>query len=314
MSTNKSVSRKAVKTGRSRGKTEVKSKKKTKAKVKAKTKVKVKAKVKAKTTTKAKTRVKTKVKAKTTAKVNVKTTTKAKTKVKAKTTAKTKTPTKAKTTTKAKTRVKTKVKAKTTARAKTETPTKPTAQTAIRKKKTKERSIRSAGKGIIKKIPDKEEIIRKEEPLKIFLPGETREEISYETPTFTLPEEYGDNEVLLMPVDPHTIFVTWEIKKESVEDETGKITLRIYDVTDLDFDGSSCHHYTDVVLNKRIGSEFFAVTMHGRDVLVEVGILGSDNTFVSVVRSNRISVPFLLTSDELGIAEKLSETGIPFGY
>ncbi len=151
--------------------------------------------------------------------------------------------------------------------------------------------------------------------LKIFLPSEEAgEEELREGFIAGLPEEYGENALIAMAVDPNTIFVDWEVVPGEIAGKEGELMLRFYDVTRIDFDGNNAHAILDMSITQRVGSGFFAIRMPGRDVIVEAGILGPDGRFHSVVRSDMVSFPFLLTFDDLGIVQGLFASGIPIGY
>jgi len=94
----------------------------------------------------------------------------------------------------------------------------------------------------------------------------------------------------------------------------GDLNLRFYDITGIEFNDWNAHAILDIPINKRVGSDFFDIRMPGRDVVVGVGILSAVNGFMPIVRSDMISFPELLTFDELGIVQKLFESGIPVGY
>ena len=129
-----------------------------------------------------------------------------------------------------------------------------------------------------------------------------------------LPEEYGENEVLLMVVDPDTIFASWEIKKDNHILKEGTLNLRAYDITGIEFDGGNADTFLDLKIENRTGSSFFDINMQGRDVMIEIGILRPGGNFMPILRSDAVSLPRLMVPDELGIAEKLSESGTPIGY
>ena len=129
-----------------------------------------------------------------------------------------------------------------------------------------------------------------------------------------LPREYGENEVILMSVDPHVIFVDWEIKKEQVPDEGTPIIMRVFDVSpderSLEFHWD---RFLDLHLEGRVGSGFFEIGMPGREVAIEIGLWQGEN-FSAVLKSEKVSMPDLVVPDELGIAQKLFESGVPVGY
>lgn len=151
--------------------------------------------------------------------------------------------------------------------------------------------------------------------LRIFLPGkEAEEEYLRESIDTGLPEEYGENALIAMAVDPNTIFVDWEIVPAEIAGKEGELTLRFHDTTGIEFDGSNANAVTDIHIARRVGNGFFVISMPGRDVVVEAGIMGPGSAFHSVVRSDVVSFPFLLSFDDLGIVQKLLAAGIPVGY
>lgn len=149
-------------------------------------------------------------------------------------------------------------------------------------------------------------------PLRIFLP-EAGAAIEEEA-VLDLPEEYGQNELLAMAVDPNVLFVSWEIVPAAIAGMDGEITLRVYDVTGLVFNGINAHRFVDLTVMDRVGSDFFALNMPGREVILELGIVSGETWMHTIMRSKRIAFPPLLTQDELGIAAKLSSSGLPVGY
>ena len=151
--------------------------------------------------------------------------------------------------------------------------------------------------------------------LKIFLPGaEAGEEDIREDFIAGLPEEYGENALIAMAVDPNVIFVAWEVVPGEIAGKEGDLTLRFYDVTGTEFDGNSAHAILDTGIAQRVGSGFFVIRMPGRDVTVEAGIASPEGSFHTVMRSDIVSLPFLLTFDDLGIVQGLFASGIPVGY
>ncbi len=129
-----------------------------------------------------------------------------------------------------------------------------------------------------------------------------------------LPGEYGENEVILMSVDPHVIFVDWEIKKEQVPDGGTPIIMRVFDVTSGERSWEFHRdRFFDMLLDGRIGSGFFEIGMPGREVAIEIGLWQGEK-FSAVLKSEKVSMPELVVPDELGIAQKLFDSGVPSGY
>jgi hypothetical protein len=129
-----------------------------------------------------------------------------------------------------------------------------------------------------------------------------------------LPREYGQNEVILMSVDPHVIFVDWEIRKEQVPDEGIPVMMRVFDVTSGGGrSGLPRDRFFDLHLDGRVGSGFFEVRMPGREIAIEIGLYRGEH-FSPILQSEKVSMPELVVPDELGIARKLFESGVPVGY
>jgi hypothetical protein len=151
--------------------------------------------------------------------------------------------------------------------------------------------------------------------LQIFLPEPDSFEEDLRDVFFAgFPEEYGENSVIAMPVDPDTLFVDWEIIPRDIAGEEGDLTLRLYDITGGEVAESDANAVIDISISQRIGSGFFDVHMAGREVFVAEGIMSPEGTFKAVGRSDIISFPATLDHDDLGIAQKLLEAGIPVGY
>jgi len=150
--------------------------------------------------------------------------------------------------------------------------------------------------------------------LKIFLPNHDLSREEAEIFFGGLPEEYGENSITALVVDPNTIFVDWEVIPKDIADKEGDLNLRFYDITGIEFNDWNAHSVIDVLINKRVGNGFFDIRMPGRDVVVAVGLLNAASGFMPIVRSEMVSFPELLTFDELGIVQKLFESGIPVGY
>ncbi len=85
-------------------------------------------------------------------------------------------------------------------------------------------------------------------------------------------------------------------------------------MTGVELDVKKANSYLDIKIDSRIGSDFFNIHMDGKDIIVEIGFFGTQRKFRPLVRSNVVSVPKLIIKDEFGIAEKLFESGIPYGY
>ena len=106
----------------------------------------------------------------------------------------------------------------------------------------------------------------------------------------------GDHLTLLM-VSPRLGYLQWRIQEECLESlklthgerfEGGRIIVRIYDVTDILFDGFNAHMFFDLEVNKQSGHYYFAMDRLGRDYLAEVGSRFNDGSFHGFARSNTV--------------------------
>ena len=187
----------------------------------------------------------------------------------------------------------------------------------VRAKKARQKSIKAkpnavserpkkAAKKILLdlKVSAQEQILRRTE--KPREPQKREREIG-------LPEEYGENDLLLMVVDPITVFASWEITKDFLP-HRGDLTARILDVTGVRSGASPSDRFFEIGIDRWVGTGFFDIRMPGREVIMEIGLFEKDGAFRAIVRSDKVSIPALLTFDELGIVKKLFEEEIPVGY
>jgi hypothetical protein len=99
----------------------------------------------------------------------------------------------------------------------------------------------------------------------------------------------GDiDRVTALTVSPWQIFTYWELTERTVR--KGTITLRVYDVTGVDFDGENALSFFDIKMSKRVGSAYIDV-VPGREFIVDIGVLSPEGTFMPARRSNRVSTP-----------------------
>ncbi len=129
-------------------------------------------------------------------------------------------------------------------------------------------------------------------------------------PVEILPEEYGEDSVALMTVDPRKLFIYWEASKYSLKIYIGTINLRVYDITGVDFDGTNAHSYFDMLVSKRIGSQYIDVTPE-REFIVDLGVIDPSGIFVLIARSNKVLTPREGIAGEEGFPQRLYETGLP---
>lgn len=116
-----------------------------------------------------------------------------------------------------------------------------------------------------------------------------------------LPGSYGVTEAYLLPRDPHWMFIYWEITDEtrqSVMSRHGadifsrcRSVIRVYDVTGVNFDGSNAVSHTDIPIMLEARRWYVNVPESGRSYCCDIGLVGQDGAFITLVRSNHVSLP-----------------------
>lgn len=126
---------------------------------------------------------------------------------------------------------------------------------------------------------------------------------------FRFPPGYGDNRIVILVRDPWWIFTYWEIRRDREEDVINKIRssgdeavksiLRVYDVTDVNFNGRNAHSYFDIDLKGLANNWYINVGSPDRSWLVDIGIVTKKGNFYLLARSNSVRTP------RYGMSEKL---------
>jgi hypothetical protein len=122
-----------------------------------------------------------------------------------------------------------------------------------------------------------------------------------------LPSGYGEEQIGLMVRDPYMVHAYWEVTPSRIEREkawfgwNSKITLRVYDVTGIQFDGRNALGYFDQEVFQSIGSWYFDVGRPSHSFVADVGLLSPEGRYHTLARSNFISMP------RDGVSEVLDE-------
>ncbi len=128
------------------------------------------------------------------------------------------------------------------------------------------------------------------------------------------PEEYGENDIKLMTVDPYRLFAFWEVMEDIPEIYRGDINIRIHDVTGAGFEGLGAEDsYFDIKADERIGKSYIRVRPAG-EFVADIGII-HDGIFISLARSMKVSTPRAGISEQGAWPQEIYETGPPrMGY
>lgn len=124
---------------------------------------------------------------------------------------------------------------------------------------------------------------------------------------FHFPAGYGDNRIVIMTRDPWWIFAYWEITQQKENEVRGQIgqkglapakaILRVYDVTDIEFNGANAHNWFDIELTGLANNWYINVGTPNRAWIVDIGILANNNEFFILARSNCVKTPRFGMSD-----------------
>lgn len=124
----------------------------------------------------------------------------------------------------------------------------------------------------------------------------------------TLPETYGNTEACLLPRDPNWMFIYWEITENSKKNicrehgqdvfEKSKHVIRVHDVTGIDgFNGNNSHGYFDIPIMLSARNWYINVQESGKSYCCEIGLVFPDGRFISIVRTNVVTLPTGRVSD-----------------
>jgi uncharacterized protein len=120
-----------------------------------------------------------------------------------------------------------------------------------------------------------------------------------------LPLGYGEEKIVLMVRDPYLVHAYWEVTPVRIEREkawfgwSSKLVVRIYDVTGVQFDGRNALGYFDQEVFERLGSWYFDVGRPSHAFVADIGLLSPEGKFLTLARSNPISMPRDGVSDVL---------------
>ncbi|HNV86355.1 MAG TPA: DUF4912 domain-containing protein [Candidatus Omnitrophota bacterium] len=125
-------------------------------------------------------------------------------------------------------------------------------------------------------------------------------------PKGELPLSYEQTKIVLMVRDPYWAFVYWDISTSTIQKVTGLMRehygkmrpiLRVYDVTDIDFNGKNAHWNFDMDVILDAKNWYIHVGIPNRSYLVDLGLLDAQNNFYLVARSNVAKTPRDVPSD-----------------
>jgi hypothetical protein len=145
-----------------------------------------------------------------------------------------------------------------------------------------------------------------------------------------LPGGYADDKIVLQTRDPWWIHAYWEVTLNTwahLKKELGdlfyqsKKILRVYDVSQIIFDGSNAHRFFDIEVTNDANNWYIDTSGPGRSWCVDYGLLLPGGRFVKILRSNVVTTPLdgpsWITDEEWMIPDdmfgRLYGLGIGFG-
>jgi len=205
----------------------------------------------------------------------------------------------------------------------------------VEKKKVAKKAEKKVASPLRKKVevkkvttkPQKKITAKRVVPPKKAAPERTKTVSFYEKeerypplPVDILSEEYGEDSIALMIVDPKKLFIYWEVVEDTFKKHEGILKIRLYDITGVDFDGMVVTSYADIAIQDRIGNLYLDVDPE-KQFIADIGVIDSEGYFVIVARSNKASTPPAEILEKGILPHRLYETGLetslpipPIGY
>lgn len=214
----------------------------------------------------------------------------------------------------------------------------------IEKMREKKAVLKNALKKVVKKITGKrkrttEKKVQLEIKKEIFDGQQVLvEKVKYYTPSGPgisrqiprdLPYEYGIDRIILQVRDPWWVFAYWEVTgytwdrlKRELGDNfyNAKKVLRVYDVTNIIFDGRNAHNFFDIELGFDSKNWYINIKSPGRAWCVDLGLILPGGKFVTILRSNTVYTPLdgpsNITDEEWMIPDEMFARlyGMGFGF
>ena len=111
---------------------------------------------------------------------------------------------------------------------------------------------------------------------------------------------YDVDKIVLQVRDPHWLHAYWEVRNQTTERlrvnlgdrfHGARRVLRVYDVTSIIFNGSNANRFFDIVINDFASSWYINTDGPGRSWCVDLGLMLTDGSFITIIRSNVVQTP-----------------------
>jgi uncharacterized protein len=133
-----------------------------------------------------------------------------------------------------------------------------------------------------------------------------------------LPYGYGKDKIVAQTRDPWWLHTYWEVLVETYDRlkrqlgnvfYSAKKALRVYDVTNVQFNGTNAHKFFDIELHHDATSWYVDTGGPGRSWCIDYGLKLPNGEFVTIVRSNTVTTPLdgpsWITDEEWAVPEEL---------
>ena len=113
------------------------------------------------------------------------------------------------------------------------------------------------------------------------------------------PVPFANDHMVLAAVKPRLGYLYWNIQESSVEElkralghdlHGSALVVRVYDVTDILFDGFNAHGFFDLDAGALCGSTYLPIHQLERDLMAEIGFRFPDGAFRALARSSSVYI------------------------
>jgi uncharacterized protein len=115
-----------------------------------------------------------------------------------------------------------------------------------------------------------------------------------------LPSSYDQDKIILQVRDPHWVHSYWELRGQTIDGLKSKLgddfyrakkVLRVYDVTNIIFNGFNANSFFDIQINDYANSWYIDTAGPGRSWCVDLGLMLANGRFITILRSNVVQTP-----------------------
>jgi len=144
-----------------------------------------------------------------------------------------------------------------------------------------------------------------------------------------LPRKYDRDRIVLQVRDPWWLHSYWGLKDSTIERLKSELkddfyraqrVLRVYDVSQINFNGHNAHRFFDLYVNEHSDSWYIDTGAPGRSWCVDLGFMLPGGRFLTIIRSNTVTTPIegpsWITDEEWMIPEDMFSRlyGMGFGF